>query len=496
MDFLDPRNRKLHSIRLMIGYSLMSVMIFIATLILVYRAYGFDVDRKTGQVIQNGLVYVDSAPDRADIYIDNKLQNSKTNSRLILAEGDYNLAIKRDGYRDWNRRITVTGGGILRITYPMLIQTNLVDKESVILDSDASIIRTQSPDRRWIMATKAGEPRQYSQVDLKNVNKTTGIPTTSQITFPDELFTPGDQSSIEIVEWSNDNQHFLVKHSFAGQSEFVMLNRDQPDTSFNINKLLGLNPDSITMRDKKFDQWYLQDKTTGDITFANARKEVALYQKSVQTYKSYSDNIVLFSQELPDKTTGVYLRQDNEVRLLNKIKAGKVLLDITKYDNTWFAVVSSDQDKKTYVYKNPWNFLSKTTASKPVPQAILHHNNGPVSKLSFSANARFIFARDGQHFGVYDAETDKTYSYDFNQPIDTDSEVYWMDGHRLLARSNGVWYFVEYDDLNQQKLISSLPGKSLFFDRDYTAVYSLQNSKSQPSKIALFSTDLRYAQDK
>ena len=87
MDFLDPREKKLRNIRLMIGYVLMTVLIFTATLVLVFQAYGFGVDRKTGEVIQNGLVYIDSAPDKADIYIDGVKQQDRSNARLALKAG-------------------------------------------------------------------------------------------------------------------------------------------------------------------------------------------------------------------------------------------------------------------------------------------------------------------------------------------------------------------------------------------------------------------------
>src|SRR3990167_6869978 len=61
MDFLDPRKRRAHHIRLMIGYGLMAVAIVLTATILVYWAYGYGFNTKTGGVVENGLLFVDSA---------------------------------------------------------------------------------------------------------------------------------------------------------------------------------------------------------------------------------------------------------------------------------------------------------------------------------------------------------------------------------------------------------------------------------------------------
>jgi hypothetical protein len=62
MDFLDPKRKKSHHKRLFIGYLLMAVAVAMGTLILLFSAFGYGVDRKTGDVIQNGTVFVDSQP--------------------------------------------------------------------------------------------------------------------------------------------------------------------------------------------------------------------------------------------------------------------------------------------------------------------------------------------------------------------------------------------------------------------------------------------------
>lgn len=496
MEYLDPKSRKLHAIRLMIGYGLMTVLIFTATLILVYRAYGFDVDRKTGQVIQNGLVYLDSAPDKADVYINGELQKNRTNTSFLLKEGNYNITLKRDGYRDWNKEVELKGGDIFRMNYPMFFQNELTTQELTAVGRTDQSFYTQSPDRRWILTSTTIQPLVYNQYDTKNLDSN-NVPVSSILNFPNEVFTSSDQpSAYEVIEWSNDNQHYLVKHTFGAQAEFVMLNRDRPETSFNINKLLNLNPASITLLDKKFDKWVLMD-ASGNLTLADARKNITPYPTAVTSYKTFNENIIVYSVKTSDgQSQNIFMRQNDTVKQITKVKNGQVAVDMTKYGDHYYVAVASSADKKTLVYKDPWQRLNKNPDLSLAPLTIFHSKNDDFKDLSFSANSRYIFDRDGQHFSIYDIEADKNYSYNFNQTIDNNSKVKWMDGTRLLPISGGVNYSIEFDGANMQKLIPSANYKALFFDRDYVTMYAFLPAKADPATLELNKSDIRYLQDK
>src|SRR6476619_6690047 len=117
MDFLDPKKKRANRIRLYIGYALMAIALGIGTLILVFEANGYDLDPKTGSVIQNGLVFVDAHPIAATVNVDGQ-EKGQTDARLILTAGDHNIELKRDGYRTWQKQIDLEGSVIRRFAYP------------------------------------------------------------------------------------------------------------------------------------------------------------------------------------------------------------------------------------------------------------------------------------------------------------------------------------------------------------------------------------------
>src|SRR5437762_211420 len=109
MDYLDHKKESRQHILLVSGYILIAIAIVLVADLLVNLAAGFDLN-KDGQVIQKGLTFFSSKPSAASIYVDGRLQPVKTNTRLSLAEGVYDVKLTRDGYYDWQRKIEITGG--------------------------------------------------------------------------------------------------------------------------------------------------------------------------------------------------------------------------------------------------------------------------------------------------------------------------------------------------------------------------------------------------
>src|SRR4030095_6630948 len=217
MDFLDPKKKRAHRARLYIGYFFMAIAMSFATLILLFEAFGYDVNRSTGGVIHNGLVFVDAHPESAQIYVNGK-HEGQTGARLTLPTGEYKFELKRDGYRQWSRTFELEGSLIERLQYPFLFPEKLEPKD-VQLYGSMPIFATQSPDRKWLVVQQPGSLTKFDVTDLGNASN----PTTT-ITLPDDLLnTAQSDHKLEILKCSTDNRHVLVKHSFQGGFEFVMI---------------------------------------------------------------------------------------------------------------------------------------------------------------------------------------------------------------------------------------------------------------------------------
>ncbi len=482
MDFLDPKKQKAHRVRLAIGYALIAIALLLGTVILLYQAYGFGIDR-TGRVIQNGLIFLSSQPANADIYVNGQVRDT-TNTRLQLPGGSYTIELKRDGYRDWKREIAVQGGKVDRYDYPFLFPKKLTTTVAKQY-SATPLLATQSPDRRWIMIQTLA-PDQFDLYDL-NADK----PTPQPLIVPTEALATGTTTAWEATEWAPDNKHVILKRSYQkdGQpgTQYVLFDRDNPTTSQNLSTLFGLTPTNITFTDGHYDQYYLFDQIGAQILTATLKKPTPTpYVSGVLAFAAREDRLLyVTTQDMPSGKVEVRLRDNDKTYHLRQLPAQSMyLLNLAVYNDDWYIAAGAQTEGKVFVYRNPEDSLNEKPKSALVPVQILRVD--AANYLSFSTNYRFVMIENGDHFAVYDAETDRSYTYATGKSLDApQTHAGWTDGYHLDVVSGGKLVVFDFDGANLQTLSAAAPAYKPFFSRNYHAFYTLttQNALTTTSLL-------------
>jgi hypothetical protein len=492
MDYLDPRKQLRHRIIILVGYVLIAIAIAIGTIILLQIAYGFGIG-KNGAVIQNELTFFSSQPHPASIYANGQLESKTTNTRLTLPAGIYHIKLTRDGYRDWQRTIELDGGGVEHFDYPLLFPKTLTTKKLQTLTA-APGLATQSPDRRWFIVERPGSMTDFDLYDLKNPAKAPVA-----ISLPAGLLTKAAASeSWQLGEWADDSKHVLLQHSYDGKIEFILLDRANPDQSLNLDKDLSANPAGLTLKNKKYDQYYLYDAAAASLQAASLKipSPVPVLQH-VLAYKSYGNDTLLYatSSGAPAGKVLVKLRIGDQTSAIRPLPAGAVyLLDLTKYSGVMYVAVGDNVDNKVYVFKDPAGQLAAQPDHVVVPAQVLHVPQ--PNYVSFSDNAQFIVASNGNHFGVYDIENETGYNYSVPAPLDPPQvHATWMDGDRLVMVSSGKLLVFDYDGTNQQSLMAAGSSYVPAFAPDYKTVYALAPAAT-PGQLELTQTFLLTAADR
>lgn len=488
MDFLDPDKKKKHNRRLLAGYVLIGVAIALAGLVLLFQSYGYDLDHKTGKVIQNGLIFVSSHPESATVYLNGK-QKDTTDARYTVPAGSYTVELKRSGYRNWRRSFNLEGGTIERLVYPVLFPEKLSIKDQQQYATMPQLA-TESPDRRWIIVQ---QPNSITAFDVFDTNNPKTAP--AKISLDASLLTAAaGNHTYEVQEWSTDNRHVLLKHMYAdGKFEFIMVDRDTPANSTNLNKLLNIASTKITLRDKRFDQLYIYEAGAGSLKTADTKtRQVNALLTGVRAYKSYGSDTLLYAATdtaNPEKVS-IKIRDNNKDYLLKTYtESTDFLLDITRFDGHWYAVVGAKAVGRVAIYKDPVDAISRTPGDLPTAFTSLIMND--PQQIVFSANARFILSQSGSRFAVYDAETNRRFYYQLDQALPLDNKAVWMDGHRLLVNNESKVVVFDFDGINKQTLVPIVPGAVPLFDRDYTRLYTLAPSQQDTTKAALTQTALK-----
>jgi hypothetical protein len=494
MDFLDPRKTRSHRIRLIIGYVMVVIAIGLGTIVLWYIANGFTVNTKTGDIVQNGLLFVDSKPGGADVYLNNKPIKSTTSARLVLPAGDYDLLLKKTGYREWSRKFTLDENTVSRYVYPFLFPNKPVTAALKSYTSTPSLI-TESPDRHWLLVQQpqtSSKIVSFDQIDTGDLTKPAEV-----LSLPTNVLTNAALAgnSLSEVEWSTDNNHLLLLHSYTGGSEYIVLDRNEPAKSFNVNKIFGTNPTQVAMRNKKVDQLYIYQQDGGILSLGESARGVLNppLLRAVLAFKPYGSNIIHYvtSANLPAGQAQARIWDNNRNYPVHTFSAGdKYLIDTAEFNGHIYYVSGSNKDNRVKLFKDPLKDIQDPAVARALPRLALQANG--ASKLSFSENARFIALQGGQNFAVYDIETDSYYQYSVKDPLAANLE--WMDGHRLIGLSNNNVFVMDYDSTNQQSLVPAATTLGGFFSRNYNQMFTLTPA-SDKGIVNLERVDMRAGVD-
>ncbi len=485
MDYLDPKRELRDRVIMTVGYVLVAVAISIAALVLLQSASGYGV--KKGVVIQSGLTFFSSHPHPANIYVDGQLKNVKTNTRLELPEGVYNLKLTRDGYYDWQRTITVQGDSVEHFDYPFLFPKTLTTKKLPGLDIAPRLL-TQSPDQRWLVVQSAATLTDFNVYDLKNPDKAP-----VSLALPAGLLSKAATSDgWQIGEWADDNSHFLLEHLFDGKTEYILIDRTDAGKSLNLTTTLSLKAVTLSLDNRKYDRYYLYDPATKSLQTASLGAPAPKPRlERVLAFKNYGDNTLLYVTDggVPAGKVAVRLNDGSKTWNIRTLPASTgYLVDLAKHSGTMYVAAGAASDNRVYIYEDPAGQIDSQPGSAPTPSQVLRVEG--VSYLSFSDSAQFIMAENANHFGVYDVLNKLGNNYTTTAPIDPpQSHAVWMDGNRLAYVSQGKLEVFDYDNLNHRSLVPAVSGYMPAFAPNYNFVYNLAPSAT-PGQYDLDQTSL------
>ncbi|MDB5182713.1 MAG: hypothetical protein JWO47_497 [Candidatus Saccharibacteria bacterium] len=488
MDFLDPKRKKSHRRRLLLGYLLMAVALSLAAWLVLVSAQGFSYDRKTGDIIQNGTVFVDSQPVSANVYLDGTIQGNRTSTRLVLpGSKQYSIKLTADGYRDWKRTFTLTGGSIERLVYPLLVPKTLATSENQLYAS-APLLTTQSIDKRWLMVQQPGQTYVFDVYDL---NTPSAAPAT--LTIPASILTdPTKPATLTALQWAGDNKHLLMQRSYDDTSEFLMVDITNIASSLSINTTLTVAPSSVTLRDKKPDQIYIYDATGGVVRQGDLKNRTVsgAIVNNVIAYRSYGPDILLYATKTGADTgkVDVRIRENDRASYLLKTvtEAQTYLFDVDQFDGTPYYAVGTNLDDAVFVYTDPLPTLKGQQNKALLIPAVLRLPNPQF--VSFSPDSHLIAAQSGTNFVVYDIEGDRQFKVSL--PLtDPTQKVAWMDSFRFKAVNNNQSYITDFEGSNEQTLVPSLLNGA-FFSPDSKTVFTLAPSKTVTGRTSLTQTSL------
>lgn len=107
-----------------------------------------ETEQQEGQIVDSGILFVDSSPSSAQVYVNGELKGDTPLSLYNLPVGFYNVAVKKVGYRDFEKTIAVKVGRTEEINAelsPLSAAKGIVEEKKPIEDAEPKNIPAQAP---------------------------------------------------------------------------------------------------------------------------------------------------------------------------------------------------------------------------------------------------------------------------------------------------------------------------------------------------------------
>jgi hypothetical protein len=437
MEFLSPEQKRQKTQRLFIGYALLTILVSLATYIMISTARGYEIFAAEGEIVQNGLLFVNTDPDGAQLFVNGKEESNATNTRLSLPEGNYTLTMKKAGYREWSSTIGLFGGQVMFLQYPRLLPLQPAIVRDVSVAESAQVF--QSPDFRRV-AIITGATLQLVDTEKKDTPA-------QAIALPGDLFDIASLSGLAFSDWSQDGTVILLAATLSnGEIHTVLLPLNQPELAVDLTKTMAIPPNnSPSFWSANGDTLLFKDAggllRSGDRR-TNALAATPLVAEPVRTATPLNDTALVLTHP-SDRGVVVSLKRAETSALLATIDTEKLSVDSGRYNRNDFVLVVPE-GKKAQLFRNPL-FLFDQPNSKISPFVTfpLIANAG-----SLSPGGRFAMVQNRQSLAVYDIEQKTMLRYDTPVKEDVQS-LGWFDASRLFARTkNGAIVIWDFDGKN------------------------------------------------
>lgn len=457
-----PTQTKQQLIRQAVIYTLMTATVIITVFLLVSFMLGYRFNRTTGEIEQGGLAQFNSTPTGVTILVDSVKLSSSTPTKATLRPGAHDVVMSRDGYHSWQKAIDMKSGSILWLNYARLIPTTLKVEDSLQLPAITSTI--SSPNRKWIaMTTEANLPT-VTLVDIssdKPVASTLHLPEGSYSTPPEGV----ENETYTLTDWDFSSRYLLVKHSFADQIEWIVVDTQNAANTKNISTTLDIPIASIKFSNT--DNHIFFALVNDDIRKININAatisaplirgvaEFSLFDRSIVAYVSTTE------KETNRRTVGYYTDGASKPRVIRSYSGDTASsshhISFGKYFNDTYVAISygGTTDILTGSLPNsgsddPLTLSSVETISLPVD----------VDYLSNKTSGRFFVVQHQNNYSVYDLELERWTTTAVKGDGQLTGMLNWIDGYTVWSDLGGTLRFYEFDGENQHDIMPILPGQN------------------------------------
>lgn len=410
---------------------------------------GYRLDRETGRLEQGALLQFETEPTGAAVWIDGKDTGARTGTKRTVLAGAHEFMLKKDGYEDWTRTITVKAGTLTWLDYARLVPR---DRKTEDVASYSSLVAAKAAPggKSFILQESKGEPTfTIAAIDRDEV-------ATSRISLDKNLYGESDDSSVKrefrLRQWDQSGRYVIVTHHYGSKIEWLVVDTEQVSRSENVTRKLSVNLKELHFvgNDGRTLVGLMSDGIIRKLDLGSETISRALVTNvtsfSIDPGTKIVNYVGVDPQDSKRRVAGVYRDGDASSYVLRGTVGDSPLLvtSAVYHGNNYVAI--AEGGTVTLLRGSYPKSLSDTSSLTPVATMSLE---GHVTWLSFSSDADFLVAQSDKSFVGYEIEQERS---SVSSLIDG-AKLRWLDAAYLWDDLNGTVTMRDFDGSNSHQVM-------------------------------------------
>lgn len=224
---------------------LCGVAIFIvAAPVIILLARGYYFDFKAFRLVGTGILTVKTDPKGAEIFLNGSSSKTTPAVLRLLTPGEYKILLKKSGYRDWYKKVTVHGRLVTSIPSKSSEEVALILQSLIQTAISTTTSDFKETDQGIFFADRSG----IFRLDITNGQKTPTATTTLAVAIENSQKNPKNLFRLEKnTLWQNDqkiitNLPFYKKGEIIASPDnqiYLLLDSDLYQVAENLTKING-----------------------------------------------------------------------------------------------------------------------------------------------------------------------------------------------------------------------------------------------------------------
>ena len=480
------RSKRNQRIRLLLTYTIMPVIIAGVVTALVYYTLGYRLNTDRNTVVQGGLVQFDSYPSGAKATIGQQSLLWRTATSANIESGTYVASLQRDGYQAWQKTVTVMPGQILWLDYARLLPKNIKSRSVTSWSKVDSVAYARESDVISVI-----NDAQKPEVTILT-NLSSGKPNISQFKIASTAYTVpknAQSSQFELKEMSRDGRWITILHKYDDKTEWLAINRTQPNETRNLTMQTSLAIESLRFDPARSSRLLAQ--SSANLYRFDVMADAAPQPLATSISKLHINPAGIISFLIKDPTTEssnpAYVRADNDkvVRISGSdglpLKGIEDVL-LSDYKHGDFVVLVHNNKIEINSINIDYGKILDSQLNEDAAKLEL---SGGYDQISLSPNGRIVLIQAGSNLRTYDRDLKKLSA--ITQASDSSFKLGWLDDFIIWSNLNGVVTLREFDGENSHIVSEGIDDSMLVLSENQEYLYGL---RSDQQKVDLVRFDM------